>query len=52
VNDQPPEITLAIPDDYVRQLMEGIGLHSREVGLNAMVQRLKRNAAAAAQHAA
>jgi cysteine desulfuration protein SufE len=52
VNDQPPEVTLAIPDDYVRQLMEGIGLHSREVGLNAMVQRLKRNAAAAAQHAA
>src|ERR1044071_601943 len=47
VNDQPPEVTLAIPDDYVRQLMEGIGLHAREVGLNAMVQRLKRHAAAA-----
>jgi cysteine desulfuration protein SufE len=52
VNDQPPEVTLAIPDDYVRQLMEGIGLHAREVGLNALVQRLKRNAAAAAQQTA
>ena len=55
VNDQPPEVTLAIPEDYVRQLMEGIGLHAREVGLNAMVQRLKRHAAALAsppQHAA
>ena len=54
VNDQPPEVTLAIPDDYVRQLMEGIGLHAREVGLNAMVQRLKRHAAAVTppQHAA
>ena len=51
VNDQPPEVTLAIPEDYVRQLMEGIGLHAREVGLNAMVQRLKRHAAAAQQTA-
>jgi cysteine desulfuration protein SufE len=51
VNDQPPEVTLAIPDDYVRQLMEGIGLHAREVGLNALVQRLKRNAAVAQQAA-
>jgi hypothetical protein len=32
--------------------MEGIGLHAREVGLNAMVQRLKRHAALAAQQAA
>ena len=52
VNDQPPEVTLAIPDDYVRLLMEGIGLNAREVGLNAMVQRLKRHAAAAARQAA
>jgi len=51
VNDQPPEVTLAIPDDYVRQLMEGIGLNAREVGLNAMVQRLKRHATAARQAA-
>src|SRR5215217_5177186 len=47
VNDQPPEATLAIPPDFVRRLMEGIGLAAREVGLNAMIQRLKRHAAAA-----
>jgi cysteine desulfuration protein SufE len=50
VNDQPPEVTLAIPPDYVRQLMEGIGLHSREVGLTAMVQRLQRYAAEASRN--
>ncbi len=44
VNDQPPAVTLAIPPDYVRQLMSGIGLAAREVGLNAMVERLKRHA--------
>ena len=44
VNDQPPAVTLAIPPDYVRQLMAGIGLHAREVGLNAMIERLKRYA--------
>jgi cysteine desulfuration protein SufE len=49
VNDQPPEVTLALPSDYVRQLMEGVGLHTREVGLQAMIQRLKRHAAEAAQ---
>jgi cysteine desulfuration protein SufE len=48
VNDQPPAVTLAIPSDFVRMLMEGMGLHSREVGLNAMIARLKRAAAAAA----
>ena len=47
VNDQPPEVTLGIPPDYVRQLMAGIGLHTREVGLNAMLDRLKRYAASA-----
>ena len=47
VNDQPPAVTLAIPNDIVRQLMHDIGLAGREVGLNAMVQRLKRHAAAA-----
>src|SRR5581483_5923065 len=41
INDQPPETTLAIPSDYVSQLMEGIGLSGREVGLNAMVGRIK-----------
>ena len=47
VNGQPPATTLAIPPDFVRRLMEGIGLAAREVGLNAMVQRLRRHAAAA-----
>lgn len=45
VNDQPPAVTLGIPNDFVRQLMEGIGLAGREVGLNAMIARLKRHAA-------
>lgn len=45
VNGQPPETTLSIPDDFVRQVMEGIGLAARESGLTAMVQRLKRYAA-------
>ena len=44
VNDQPPEVLLAIPDDFVPRMMAGIGLHTREVGLNAMLQRLKRHA--------
>jgi cysteine desulfuration protein SufE len=48
VNEHPPAVTLAIPSDIVRQLMHDIGLAGREVGLNAMVQRLKRHAAAAA----
>src|SRR5205809_5324332 len=42
INDQPPETTLAIPTDFVHHLMEGIGLSGREVGLNAMVARIKR----------
>jgi cysteine desulfuration protein SufE len=41
INDQPPATTLAIPNDFVSQVMEGIGLSGREVGLNAMVGRLK-----------
>ena len=45
VNGQPPETTLSIPDDFVRQVMDGIGLAARESGLSAMVQRLKRYAA-------
>jgi len=47
INEQPPETTLAIPSDFVRQMMEGIGLAGREAGLSAMVTRLK----AAAQRA-
>ena len=47
VNGHPPATTLAIPNDFVRQMMDGIGLAGREVGLNAMLARLKRHA----QHA-
>lgn len=45
VNDQPPEATLAIPEDFVRQVMEGIGLAARESGLSGILARLKRYAA-------
>lgn len=44
VNDQPPEVTLAIPRDFVSQVMESVGLAARESGLNAMVERIKRYA--------
>ena len=52
VNGQPPATTLAIPTDFVRTVMESIGLGAREVGLNAMVERLKRYAREAARGAA
>ena len=48
VNDQPPETVLAVPQDFVRQMMESIGLGTREVGLNAMLARIKRFASEAA----
>jgi cysteine desulfuration protein SufE len=48
VNGQPPATTLAIPDDFVRQVMESIGLGTREAGLTAMLMRLKRYAREAA----
>ena len=44
VNGQPPETTLAIPNDFTRTIMESLGLGTREVGLDAMIQRLKRHA--------
>ena len=44
VNGHPPGTTLAIPGDFVRQMMEGIGLAGREAGLDAMVARVKRHA--------
>ncbi len=47
INDQPPSVALAIPGDYVSQLMQGIGLAARESGLNAMVARIQRHARAA-----
>lgn len=49
VNGQKPEDVLAIPSDFVRQVMDKLGLGTREVGLNAMVDRLKRAARAAQQ---
>ncbi len=42
VNDQPPSATLAVPDDFVRIVMQSVGLGAREVGLEALVARLKR----------
>ena len=51
VNDQPPTVTLAIPSDFVRTMMENIGLGSREVGLSAMVARMQRYARHAAADA-
>ncbi|MBK8247789.1 MAG: SufE family protein [Gemmatimonadetes bacterium] len=44
VNDEPPSVTLAIPPDFVRTMMGGLGLGTREVGLDALVARLKRHA--------
>jgi cysteine desulfuration protein SufE len=52
INGQPPSAVLAIPDDFVRQVMEGIGLAGREAGLTAMLQRIKRYAKQAAAAAA
>jgi len=45
VNDQPPSVTLTLPSDFVRLLMQDIGLGARESGLSAMIARLKRFAA-------
>lgn len=50
LNDQPPEVTLAIPPDFVRHVMSKLGLGTREVGLNAIVERLKRLAKEAQDH--
>jgi cysteine desulfuration protein SufE len=44
VNDHPPETTLALPSDFVSTVMANIGLGAREVGLNAIIARLKRHA--------
>jgi cysteine desulfuration protein SufE len=44
VNDQPPETTLGVPDDFVLTVMDSIGLGTREVGLEALVARVKRHA--------
>lgn len=52
VNGQPPSTTLAIPGDFVRIMMESIGLGAREPGLNAMIARLRRYARAAQEQTA
>lgn len=52
INGQPPSTAAAIPDDFVRQVMEGIGLAGREAGLTAMLVRIKRYAKQAASAAA
>lgn len=44
INNEPPATTLAIPDDFVQRMMQGLGLSARETGLTAMVARLKRHA--------
>jgi len=44
VNDQAPAVTLLLPTDLVRLLMQDIGLGARESGLSAMIVRLKRHA--------
>jgi cysteine desulfuration protein SufE len=44
VNDRPPQTTLAIPPDFVRIMMAGLGLSAREIGLTALVARLRRHA--------
>lgn len=44
VNGQPPETVLAIPGDFVRVIMTSMGLGAREVGLNAMLARIRRHA--------
>ena len=48
VNGHPPAVTLAIPADFVRTVMSSMGLGTREVGLEAIVARLKRYAREAA----
>jgi cysteine desulfuration protein SufE len=52
INEQPPSTVLAIPDDFVRRVMDGIGLAGREVGLTAMLARVKRFAEHVAPRAA
>ena len=44
VNGEPPFTTLAIPGDFVRTVMRSLGLGTREVGLEAIIARLKRHA--------
>jgi cysteine desulfuration protein SufE len=50
INEHPPETTLAIPEDFVRTIMDSLGLGTREVGLNAMLMRVRRYAEDAARN--
>jgi len=52
INGQPPETTLAIPEDFVRTIMASLGLGTREVGLHGILTRVKRHAEEAARAAA
>ena len=52
INGEPPATTLAIPPDFVRSVMHSLGLGTREVGLEAIVARLKRHAQEALRSAA
>jgi cysteine desulfuration protein SufE len=52
INEQAPSTVLGIPDDFARQVMDGIGLAGREAGLTAMLLRIKRYAQQAAAAAA
>lgn len=47
INGATPEQIMAIPSDFVRQVMDGIGLAGRESGLRAMLARVQRHAALA-----
>jgi cysteine desulfuration protein SufE len=44
-NGKAPQATLDIPESFVREVMDGIGLAAREVGLSAIVTRVQRYAA-------
>jgi cysteine desulfuration protein SufE len=48
VNDQPAEVAAALPLDFARQVMDGLGLAAREAGLSAIVARVRRDAIAMA----
>ena len=51
INGQPPQTTLGIPEDFVRTIMDSLGLGTREVGLNAMLTRVRRYAEDASRQA-
>jgi cysteine desulfuration protein SufE len=48
INGSSPTQIAQIPADFVRQVMDGIGLAGRETGLTALLARVKRHAALAA----